>query len=408
MKEFKLKNGMSVAYDELSQMKSVCLGVGVGHVNEPKLGIANLFEKMILMQVKSVMPVFGGTMTAYTTGGSDTKSMIENLSSIFDAKLNEEYLEMAKQAIVQQTKDTAPLTMRRMKLLYKHTAFGADLVRTTEEYLAAINSYTIQDVWDFAATYYAASNLVLIVVGCGVSEDNITEWAEKAFKGIFEEGYKCESVANIYTGGFGRMDVDDNITRLMFGWDLKHLSISESPYINVMMSMFLRRLERAYSDAGYDDVYVELKVAGYYGLRTMRVFITSHKVSPVELTSIFVAALNRICDTEANISRMEKSRNAAMVEKLDKYEKSDDKALEIAWQMIGRGSMYDTSNRINCIYETSAHDVKVVARDVFRGSRPTYVVAVKADAEVMPYKSLLEQIGVSRFLKEGDDVPVKF
>ena len=51
MKEFKLKNGMSVAYDERSQMKSVCLGVGVGHVNEPKLGIANLFEKMVLMQI---------------------------------------------------------------------------------------------------------------------------------------------------------------------------------------------------------------------------------------------------------------------------------------------------------------------------------------------------------------------
>ena len=408
MKQFKLQNGMSVAYDELSQMKSVCLGVGVGHVNEPKLGIANLFEKMVLMQVKSVMPVFGGTMTAYTTGGSDIKSMIDNLSSIFDAKLTDEYLEMAKQAIVQQTKDTAPLTMRKMKLLYKHTAFGADLVRTTEEYLDAINSYTIEDVCEFAETYYATSNLVLIVVGCGVDEDIITKWAEKAFSGIFEEGCKCESLANIYTGGFGRMDVEDNITRLMFGWDLKHLSISDSPRINVMMSMFLRRLERAYSDAGYDDVYVELKVAGYYGLRTMRVFITSHKVSPVELTSIFVAALNRICDTEANISRMEKSRNAAMVEKLDKYEKSDDKALEIAWQMIGRGSMYDTSNRINSIYETSAHDVKVASRDVFRGSRPTYIVAVKADAEVVSYQSLLEQIGIEHLLKEGDKVPVKF
>ena len=70
--------------------------------------------------------------------------------------------------------------------------------------------------------------------------------------------------------------------------------------------------------------------------------------------------------------------------------------------------MYDTSNRINSIYETTAHDVKVAARDVFRGSRPTYIVAVKADADVVSYQSLLEQIGIEHLLEEGDTEPVKF
>lgn len=407
MEQIRLKNGMFVAYDEQTKQKSVCLAVGVGHVNEPKLGLANLYEKMVLMQVKSVMPIFGGTMTAYTTGGSDIKSMMENLASIFDVELTEESLEMAKKAIVQQTMDTAPLTMRRMKLLYKHTAFGADLVRTTEEYLDAVNSYTLKDVCDFAHTYYSMSNLRLIVVG-DIGFEAVKKMSYDIFDGIWEGHRQYDNIANIYTGGFGRLNVDDNLTRLMFGWDLNHLSISDSPHVNVLMSMFLRRLERAYSDAGYEDVYVELKIAGYYGLRTMRVFITSHVASPMELTDIFIAALNRICDTEANESRMEKSRNAAMVEKLDKYEKSDDKALEIAWQIIGRGSMYDTANRINSIYETTAHDVKVAARDVFRGSRPTYIVATKPTTDVVSYQSLLEQIGIAHLLKEGDEEAVKF
>lgn len=407
MEQIRLKNGMFVAYDEQTKQKSVCLAVGVGHVNEPKLGLANLYEKMVLMQVKSVMPIFGGTMTAYTTGGSDIKSMMENLSSIFDVELTEEYLEMAKKAIVQQTMDTAPLTMRRMKLLYKHTAFGADLVRTTEEYLEAVNSYTLKDVCDFAHTYYSTSNLRLIVVG-DIGFEAVKKMSYDIFDGIPEGHRPYDNIANIYTGGFGRLHVDDNLTRLMFGWDLKHLSIADSPHVNVMMSMFLRRLERAYSEAGYEDVYVELKIAGYYGLRTMRVFITSHLATPKELTEIFIAALNRICDTEANESRMEKSRNAAMVEKLDKYEKSDDKALEIAWQITGRGSMYDTSNRINSIYETTAHDVKIAARDVFKGSRPTYVVATKPTADVVSYRSLLEQIGLAHLLKEGDDTVTVF
>lgn len=407
MKQFKLNNGLSVCYVEHSKQKSVCLGVGVGHVNEPKLGLANLFEKMVLMQVKSVMPIFGGTMTAYTTGGSDIKSMMKNLASIFDAKLTEDYLYSAKQEIVRQTIDNAPLTMRRMKLLYKHTAFGADLVRTTEEYLDAVNSYTLDDVMDFALTYYTASNMVLIVVGDSTLEA-VKNISEEIFVDIVEGTHQSENTPNIYTGGFGRLHVDDNLTRLMFGWDLKHLSIADSPHVNVLMSMFLRRLERAYSEAGCEDVYVELKIAGYYGLRTMRVFITSNLATPKELTEIFIAALNRICDTEANESRMEKSRNAAMVEKLDKYEKSDDMALEVAWQITGRGSMYDTANRINSIYETTAHDVKVAARDVFRGSRPTYIVATKPTADVVSYQSLLEQIGIAHLLKEGDEKAVKF
>lgn len=73
---------------------------------------------------------------------------------------------------------------------------------------------------------------------------------------------------------------------------------------------------------------------------------------------------------------MERSRNAAMVEKLNKYDKSDDKALETAWQMIGRGNMYDVDVRINSIYETTADDVRDISQKIFRGSRPTYIVAV--------------------------------
>lgn len=74
-------------------------------------------------------------------------------------------MEQAKAAIVKQTHDTAPLTMRRMKLLYKHTAFGADWVVTPNEYLLKIESYTAEDVREFANTYYTAANVVLAIAG---------------------------------------------------------------------------------------------------------------------------------------------------------------------------------------------------------------------------------------------------
>jgi predicted Zn-dependent peptidase len=400
MKKETLSNGLSVMYAGRSQNASVCLSVGVGHVNEPKLGIANLFERTLLLQVKGILPVFGGTMTAYTSGADNLADAVEKVSRVFNSTvITEEFVEKAKKIIIQQTLDTAPLTMRRAKLLYKHTAFGADLVRTTEEYISAIQSYTVEDLKEFANTYYVASNSVLVLAGF------VDDEAKAAVKKYFSKvscGEKQFSVRkNIYTGGFGRIDVENENVKLMFGWSVAHLTLSDSPAVNVMMSMFQRRLERAYAEAGVDDAYVEFKIAGYYGLRTMRAFVTSHKATPRALTDVFVKAVNRICDTEASDVRMERSRNAAMTEKLDKYERSDDAALEMAWQLVGRGNMYNVSSRINSIWETSARDVKDLSKDVFRHLQPTYIVVADKDADAYSYNELLEAIHLND--KNEDD-----
>lgn len=377
MEKFQLENGLSVMYAGHAKKFSVCVSINVGHVNEPKLGIANLFERTLLLQTCGIVPVFGGTMTAYTTGGDDLDEVLAKARKIFsDTVITPEYLERAKELICAQTYDMAPMTMRRMKLAYKHVAFGADLVKSTEDYLGAINSYTVEDVREFANTYYTGANIVLVVAGPKVTNMELQKLAEEYFGDIPRGVEAPRAKSNIYTGGFDKIDVANKTTRLMFGWDMSGLSIDDSAATNVMMSMFLRRLERAYADNGFDDVQVDLKIAGYYGLRTMRVYISSPTLSANELTDIFVGAVNRISDTEASDRRMERSRNAAMAEKLDKYEKSDDRALETAWQLIGRGSMYDVANRINSIFETRAEDVRDIACRVFRGSRPTYIAAL--------------------------------
>ena len=99
---------------------------------------------------------------------------------------------------------------------------------------------------------------------------------------------------------------------------------------------------------------------------------------------------------------MEKSRNAAMTEKLDKWERSDDRALEMAWQLIGRGSMYDVSSRINSICETTAHDVMILAREIFRKSRPTYITVVHETSFVYTYRELLERLKIPHLLKDNE------
>ena len=394
MEKFRLENGLSVMYAGLAKKFSVCVSINIGHVNEPALGIANLFERTLLLQTRGIIPVFGGTMTAFTTGGENLDEVLGKVRKIFsDTVVSTEYLERAKELIRTQTYDMAPMTMRRMKLAYKHIAFGAD-VRPTEEYLDAISSYSVDDVRIFANTYYTAKNIVLVVSGPDVSDLELQKLAEEYFGDIPEGVEIPRAKSNIYTGGFEKLDVSSNSTLLMFGWDMSGLSIDDSPATNVMMSMFLRRLERAYADAGYDDVQVDLKIAGYYGLRTMRAFVSSTSHGAKELTDVFTKAVNRIADTEASDRRMERSRNAAMVEKLDKYEKSDDRTLETAWQLIGRGTMYDVANRINLIFETRAEDVKDIACRVFRGSRPTYIVAAPKNASYYTLEEVMSAMHI--------------
>ncbi len=372
-----MHNGISVVYAGHAKNYHGCMSVNVGHVNEPSLGIANLFERTLLLQTRGIIPVFGGTMTAYTTGGCDLDEVFTKLHQIFNQTVvNDSYVNEAKELIRQQTYDTAPMVMRRMKLAYKHTAFGDNLVKTTEEYLDTLMSYTTEDVRNFANTYYTGNNIVLVIAGPKVAKKELKNLAEEFFGSIAPGQKTTPSQVNIYTGGFEKIEVKDLTSRVMFGWDMSDTTIDDSPIINVMMSMFLRRLERAFADLGHTNVQVDLKIAGYYGLRTIRAYVASPTLSAKELTDIFVKALNRICDTIASDRRMERSRNAAMVEKLNKYDKSDDKALETAWQMIGRGNMYDVDVRINSIYETTADDVRDISQKIFRGSRPTYIVAV--------------------------------
>jgi len=87
---------------------------------------------------------------------------------------------------------------------------------------------------------------------------------------------------------------------------------------------------------------------------------------------------------------------------LDKYEKSDDLALETAWQLIGRGSMYDTVNRITSIHETTAEAVRDVAERVFRGSRVTYIVATDAKLTDYSYRELLTALKSEFMLKDDE------
>lgn len=387
MEKFQLSNGMNVVYAGYSAEYSVCVAIHVGHINEPKKGIAALFEKVLLLQLTGIIPVFAGTATIYTAGNEDLDEALETASQIFNPNLiSDEMVEQAKLAILKQTQEATALVMRRMKLLYKHTAFGAENLMMPDDYLAIVDSYSAQDVREFMQTYYTAANIELVISGPRIPLADLKDAVNMYFRQVPVGVEQPRGVKNIYTGGLSRMVFAGNtLTRLMFGWDVGHLTLEDSATMNVMMSMFWKQVEQAFAQEQI-DAQVEFKIAGYYGARTVRLLVAAD-FDAKTMADIIIKAVNHICDIPAPDELVVQSRNMAVNEKLDKHEKSDDTALEKVWQMIGRGVLSDPSSRIEEIKDVDADAVQVLAKRVFRGSKPAVVLV--ADVNV-PFYSIDE------------------
>ena len=127
MEKFKLHNGATIVIAEcLSKELSVSVTVNVGHVNEPKLGIAALYENVLMKQVSRVQTVYGGTVTSFFTGceKEELEMTMSKMANLIKAPhLGSDLIQAAAFDIVEHTRDLAPLAKRQMKLLYKPVSY---------------------------------------------------------------------------------------------------------------------------------------------------------------------------------------------------------------------------------------------------------------------------------------------
>lgn len=363
-KILELKNGIAVLADERAANSfSISATVNVGHVNEPSLGIAALYEKVLALQAPSILTVYGGTMTSFLTGCSKKYlgNAIAQMAELFVySLLNKEQIRIAAEDIVKHTLDMAPLPQRQMKLLYKHTAFRTTpTVWDTEAYIDAIRSYTPQQLRDFAAKYYTGSNLVLVVSG-PIDENRLMDYAEECF-GDLPQGEKIAARKEMYTGGYAELPAIGDHQQVMFGWDVSYLQ--DAAEANVMMSMLAGRLERSFAGKPVD---IEVKIAGYYGRRTLRISAISRDENGINgAIDTICANVVRLFSTLASDRRMETSRNRAMCEKLFQFSQPQDRSIEKAWQFLGRGQAYDVNEYINNTWRVCDYDVRDVAKEIF-------------------------------------------
>lgn len=392
MKQNCLKNGLSVVYGGYSQYYDACLGFNVGHLTEPRRGLAQLFERVLLMQNAGIIPYFGGAMTAYTASGNDFGDVLQKVAEIFSSRVvSEEKVEAAKKAILRQANYLKNRTVLRVRQAFKRAAFGVEPLEMDEAYLGQVCSYSVQDVLDFAERYYSASNAVLYVCGPDITFFDVNKAAEKFF-GRFKGGEKhCTRFGSIYCGGGGVLGIEANLNMVMTGWSLTGFGRADSSVLNVLLSLFSSRLSKAYWANGLADTTVEVKVVSCYGERVLRVCLMSETADMKVLTDIFVTVVKRICRFEPYGRLLEKCRNTAVAEQLDCWEKPDNQALGVFLQRIGRFK-YDIAGNEQSIYEVSGSEVLDAAKRLFKGAKPAYAATCVSGKTCYSYQDLLTKL----------------
>lgn len=389
MDQIILENGTTLLVSGTTNRSfEVSLVIKTGHINEPKLGLASLYENIVIRQAqrakKNIVPSYGGDITAFTTGGqisSLKKTMLELWDACCNPHLTELEVSEAAQDILQHTVDLAKVPERQTKLAYKHTAFAQDdVVWDTAEYIRRISELKVEDVQAYITDNYVGKNLIISYCGPEDSFDKFVEICTQLF-GKLPTGKRTQIKKLLYTGGSETItDGETSMLLATFGWDISKLS--DFAETNVLMSMLSARLERELTPLG---VASDLKIAGYYGFRTLRIMLKVQIWHPEKAEDVadaqqrFAAAIDVVCCNIHRISnecasdrRMETSRQRAMTQRLAISNEQLLKTVETAWLQLKRGISYDNERCIAKIWQVDATDIRDMAEKIF-GQKLTLV-----------------------------------
>ncbi len=343
----------------------VSLTFGGGHQTEEKLGLAAVYENIVSRQARGeLQAVYGGNITSFTTAGTNSqlgKKLNELWLACVHPTIDDYEVELATSDIVQHTYDLAGVPMRQCKLAYKHTAFGQDkVVWDTDEYIKKVSALKADDVQAYIDKALVGKNIILSFVGSELGFAKFEKLATKLF-GNLPAGEKTPLKNYLYTGGYQEIPGNGMLNVAMFGWDVSRSgNFAET---NVLMSMLSARLERALAPL---SVAAEIKIAGYFGYRTLRICVSCI------CQDNFAKAIDIVCENvrratydDASDRRLETSKQRAMSERLAISNEALPHSVQAAWLLLKRGIEYDNNKCIANIWRTTAEDVRDKALDIF-------------------------------------------
>lgn len=360
MKKVVFENGLTLV---LKEKNGSTFGLSVtfkcGHINEPKLGLAALYENIVSRLSESrIASVYGGSLTSfYTTGKTD--DFASGLQQLHDTlvlpPLTDELVQEAAADIIKHTRDLSPLPLRQTKLAYKHTAFGQNhVVWDTEQYIKNVEVLTVADVKSYISSCFNGSNVVVGYTGPKTEFAKVEELCRSQF-GHLIKGQRKNLKNLLYTGGFQRIESNSNTQIAMFGWDISKATSMAA--VSVLMGVLANRLERQLSAI---PAVVDVKLAGYFGFRTLRVSVMCENPKKFnECLNITCANIKRLHKDYASARRMETAKQKAMTSAISKN--AQPSAVEIAWHVLGRDTDWDIDDVISQICCISPRDVQDAA-----------------------------------------------
>lgn len=391
MEKIILKNGATVLYKKSAQM-GVSLTIKVGHLNEPKLGIAAVFERVVgLLAKEQVMSFYGGSMTSFFCGASDDVQLIARIACLYDWCINtpitQKILYRAVADIVLHTSDLAPLPLRQTKLAYKHTAYSKnEVVWDTNFYINSVRSLSVKDLEDYRASCFVGNNMVLVCTGSESAKKQCVEMAEHYFGNLLP-GHRHEVDNLLYTGGYQQLNGNGSTNILMLGWDITN--IRSRAEANMLMTMLSGRLERSFAESNILATH-EVKVAGYYGFNTIRISASCMKRNEFsKVVDIVCANVVRAATQLVSDRRLETTRQRAMTERLLEASKAQPTSVRLAWQFLGRDVMYDAKEWINYVWDVDALDLRDTAREIFASP---FTCVVYTDTPSPSYEQIKEKL----------------
>lgn len=382
---------MPFVYGGYSKTFTGCVLAPVGAINEPKLGIALLFEKMFLLQSQGLIPHFGGVWTAYAADGTSFVEVVTKLAQVVLLDITEEIMEQAKAEIRDDFLQISEQPVRYMKFLYRQVAFD-DKGVSLEEKLRIIDGYTLADVQKFAEDYYSPGNLALVYVGPQVSESNVAANVSKYFHAqAIDAPMPPRTSHKFYYGGFRVIKSPDQAKRLMLGFKATDLSKEEIFATQVLVAYINRQLRYVFNKKNM-EVTFDFRVVNYYGERTLRTLLTSETADALGITAEVVSVINWACRRICPQDLFEKAQRYAP-NSLDRYENLDNQALSTILDFMQQEKKYSNESEASALYDVTAEQMQQVAQKIFSQSRLTYIVMVPEGEKIYSYHALMSAIG---------------
>ena len=391
MKKIILANGLTILFSDRNVRTKynpadfmLSLTFCGGHITEPKLGLASLYEKIVTNTDPSLSSFCGGDITSFYAVGQSSNLEVRLRSlylSCVVPRLFDDHIKNAASEIILHTQELALMPERQTKLAYKHTAFGQDnVVWDMDKYIQAIKSLTAQDVRSYITEHLVAKNMVLCFTGPQTLFDQALKLMRKHL-GEIHSGSKKVPRKLLYTGGYQIIPNAGETNIAMFGWRLSHsVNFAE---LNILMSMLSSRLERKFSEAGIVANPI-VKIAGYFGFRTLRISINCINTARFhEAMDIVCSNVRRLTNEFASDRRMEMSRNRAMTERLALPNDRLPRSIEAAWMLMRKGKEYNNNDCIDAMWQITCSDIRDTARLIF-AERLTCVICT--DIECPSYQ----------------------